>query len=274
MSDEPTTEAKDRANTLDGVTWTRYSISIWSDIHKTPEERALNHPALFPTALVSRLLDCFIRPDQHLVIDPFCGVGSTLLAARAAGKNAVGVELSSAFAEITRERLEAQAAPVEAEAVVYNDNAANLLQYVAPGTADFCVTSPPYWDILSHQRDAGHKPEEIREQDELEGDLSRIADYDEFLDALMEIMSEVLAALKPGAYACVVVMDIRKEAKLYSFHADFAARMEETGFIYDDMIIWDRRAEYNNLRPLGYPYKFRINHVHEFILIFQKRLDI
>jgi hypothetical protein len=46
--------------------------------------------------------------------------------------------------------------------------------------------------------------------------------------------------------------------------------MQELGFIYDDLILWDRRQEYNNLRPLGYPYKFRINKVHEFLLIFQK----
>ena len=43
-----------RANDLDGKTWLRNSISIWSDISKTPEEIALKHPAMFPTQLVSR----------------------------------------------------------------------------------------------------------------------------------------------------------------------------------------------------------------------------
>lgn len=37
-----------RANDLDGATWTRYSISIWSDLRKTPEEASLKHPACSP----------------------------------------------------------------------------------------------------------------------------------------------------------------------------------------------------------------------------------
>jgi hypothetical protein len=49
-----------------------------------------------------------------------------------------------------------------------------------------------------------------------------------------------------------------------------AAFMQKLGFIYDDLIIWDRRHEHNNMRPLGYPSVFRINKAHEYILIFQK----
>lgn len=37
-------------------------------------------------------------------------------------------------------------------------------------------------------------------------------------------------------------------------------------------VIWDRRHEYNNMRPLGYPSVFRVNKAHEFILIFRKPL--
>ena len=44
-----------RANALDGKTWTRYSISVWSDIKKTAEENALKHPAMFPIALAQRV---------------------------------------------------------------------------------------------------------------------------------------------------------------------------------------------------------------------------
>ena len=52
---------------------------------------------------------------------------------------------------------------------------------------------------------------------------------------------------------------------------DITTKLREIGFTLDDIIIWDRRQEYNNLRPLGYPNVFRVNKVHEFILIFQKR---
>ena len=44
-------------------------------------------------------------------------------------------------------------------------------------------------------------------------------------------------------------------------------KMEEIGFTLDDIIIWDRQAEYNNMRPLGYPYVFRINKIKARILV-------
>jgi hypothetical protein len=43
------------ANELNGSDWTRYSISVWNDIRKTPEEAKLHHPAMFPPVL--RVLD-------------------------------------------------------------------------------------------------------------------------------------------------------------------------------------------------------------------------
>jgi DNA modification methylase len=76
--------------------------------------------------------------------------------------------------------------------------------------------------------------------------------------------------MRPGAYCCVIVMDLRKKSAFYPFHSDIADFMRDIGFVYDDIIIWDRRHEYNNMRPLGYPSVFRVNKAHEFILIFQK----
>lgn len=70
---------------LDGKTWLRYSISVWDDIEKSPEEKALNHPAMYPAALVTRLLQAYLRRDHGWVLDPFLGSGSTLVAARDAG---------------------------------------------------------------------------------------------------------------------------------------------------------------------------------------------
>jgi len=65
-------------------------------------------------------------------------------------------------------------------------------------------------------------------------------------------------------------MDIRKGCEFFPFHSDLATEMQRIGYIFDDIIIWDRSLEYNNLRPLGYPAVFRVNKVHEYLLIFQK----
>lgn len=260
-------ETKRRANELDGRDWLRYSISVWSDLRKTPEELALGHPALFPQALVERLLACFTTQADQVVLDPFAGAGSTLLAACAAGKRAVGLELNPDYVALARRRLSTAGYP-SSTFTLHQADARRLLDHVTPAGVDFCVTSPPYWDILRQRRTADGKA--VRHYGDGDGDLGSIADYGPFLDELAQVFQALHAALRPGAYCVVVVMDLRKKNRFFPLHADLATRMQEIGFIYDDLILWDRRQEYNNLRPLGYPYKFRINKVHEFLLIFQK----
>ena len=65
-------------------------------------------------------------------------------------------------------------------------------------------------------------------------------------------------------------MDIRKKDQFFPFHMDLAYRLHNVRFKFDDLIIWDRRADYNNFKPLGYPSVFRVNKAHEFIVIAQK----
>lgn len=131
-----------RANELDGKTWTKYSISIWSDIRKTPEELELAHPAMFPLALASRLIESLTNRDDRVVFDPFVGVGTTALAAKRLGKVGVGIELNPEFAEKARVRCE-QATLFESgsgQATIYTADANDMAQYVEAGSV--CNGSP------------------------------------------------------------------------------------------------------------------------------------
>ena len=272
------TRTSNRANNLDGVQWLRNSISIWNDLRKTPEEYSLKHPAMFPAQLATRLIESFTRSDQTQILDPFVGVGSTAIAAEALGKTGIGFDISEKFLAKAMARpglspslmgiAESGAKVGLGQRVFHHDDAKNLLHHVAPESVDFVVTSPPYWDILLQRRSADYK--DIRNYGDSSLDLGRIPAYEAFLEALAEVFRVVLVALKPGSYCCVVVMDLRKGAHFYPFHSDLAIRLEKSGYIYDDLIIWDRSHEYNNLRPLGHPSVFRINKVHEYILIFKK----
>lgn len=269
---------KKRLNDLDGRTWTRFSISVWNDIYKNAPERRLKHPALFPVTLVERLLQIF-APKGAMILDPFLGSGSTLVGAQRLGMRGLGLEISAEYLQLFQRRLqeekiaaektESSPGPVLVQAI--NDDARNLLKYAAPLTVDLCLTSPPYWNILQEKRSADRKP--LRNYGDASNDLGNIGSYELFLDELEEIFAQVYTALKNGSYCLVVVMDIRKKNIFYPLHMDLSRRMISLGFIFDDLIIWDRRQEYNNLRPLGYPYVFRVNKVHEFILIFQKPLE-
>jgi len=61
------------------------------------------HPTVKPLALM-RYLCRLIAPPGGLVLDPFAGSGSTLIAAVAEGFEAVGIEREAAYAEIARQR--------------------------------------------------------------------------------------------------------------------------------------------------------------------------
>ena len=269
------TGPKRRANDLDGTKWIRNSISIWDDIRKTSEEAALKHPAMFPAQLVKKLIESFTRHDQQFVLDPFVGIGSTVIAAEAMGRTGIGFDISEEYIgkartrpQPTKDLFENGVAAEPGRRVLYCDDSTNLLNYVGCGSIDLVVTSPPYWDILLQQRSADYKA--IRHYGDSHADLGRIPEYEGFLFALSEVFSRVFEALKPGSYCCVVVMDIRKGPNFYPLHSDLAAKMTDLGFIFDDIIIWNRGHEYNNLRPLGHPSVFRVNKIHEYILIFQK----
>lgn len=267
--------AKDqkRANDLDGATWTRNSISIWSDIRKSKEEADLGHPAIFPSQLVTRLIESFTRDTERVVLDPFCGSGSVVVTASRMGRTGIGFEINPEYVELANLRLgqrELFQPEVSTESVIYQADARNLREYLEADSVDIVITSPPYWDILSQKRTADGK--DIRDYGDTIEDLGKVADYYDFIDQLTHVFRPVYEVMRPGKYCIVVVMDLRKKNTFYPFHSDIAQMMERVGFVYDDLIIWDRRHEYNNLRPLGYPAVFRINKCHEFILIFQKPL--
>ena len=263
-----------RCNDLSGDEWLRSSISIWSDIRKSAEELALEHPASFPVALCERLILMFLRRrGKHRVLDPFAGSGSVLVAARNLGKYGIGLDVNESYLATARRRLESPglfADPSIGYQLIRAD-ARELRKYVSPDTIDLCITSPPYWDILNQRRTADNKS--IRNYGGQADDLSCIADYEAFLTALATVFAQVLDCLRPGSYCVVVVMDLRKKDRFFPFHSDLARRLVDIGFKYDDLIIWDRRHEYNSLRPLGYPSVFRVNKVHEYILLFKKPRD-
>jgi len=221
-----------RANQLDGKTWTKYSISIWSDIRKTAEEAQLGHPAIFPLQLAQRLIECFTTSADTLVFDPFAGVGTTVVTADRMGKTGIGIEISPQFVKTAETRLAQQDlfAAQQRASRIYCDDANNLLKYVSPDSVDMVITSPPYWDILTQKRTADYKT--IRHYGDAQRDLGKIADYDEFLDALADIFGLVSQALKPNKYCAVVVMDLRKKDKFFPFHSDLARKLKDkAGFI-------------------------------------------
>jgi modification methylase len=92
--------------------YVRWFKSIWEDI---PGASTRNHPAPFPLELASRLIRMFSFVGDT-VVDPFCGTGTTLLAAMTWARSSVGYDIEPRYVAMTKQRL-AQA-PLLNETVV------------------------------------------------------------------------------------------------------------------------------------------------------------
>ena len=262
----------DRLNNLNGKEWLQYSFSIWKDIKKNKEEWSLKHPAMFPIMLVERLIDIFTNSKKQVVLDPFMGSGSTLIGAQNKGLKAVGFEINKDYISMAKNRLNNVYRSMFSSNTNYeiiNDSAENLDKHLSPNTIDLTITYPPYWDILNRKRSADRK--DIRNYGNKDSDFGNIENYEQFLFSIQSVFKKVYNVTKTKRYCIIIVMDIRKGSVLYAFHLDLVKKMEEINFTLDDIIIWDRQKEYNSMRPLGYPYSFIVNKIHEYILIFKKK---
>lgn len=80
----------------------RLTTRAIDDVWRIAPETGNSHPAPFPAALADRAISSF---DCCSVLDPFCGSGTTLVAAKQRGIAAVGFEVNEEFCEQAAERL-------------------------------------------------------------------------------------------------------------------------------------------------------------------------
>jgi DNA modification methylase len=252
-----------KCNDLSGKEWLQNSFSIWRGLVKNTEEKAYKHPASYPVSLCEKLIKTFAHSDCR-VIDPFNGIGSTTTAADIMKCEAIGIDLSSEYCEIARKRLSDNT-----KVNIINGNSFDIIPTLQKEHFDLCITSPPYWDILNMKRSVDKK--DNKSYSNSDNDLGNITEYNKFIAETAKLFEVLAQILKKGGYCIINVMDIRKKSEFYPLHSDLATAIQDVGYIYDDLIIWDRQADYNNMRPLGYPYRFRINKVHEYLLIFIKK---
>lgn len=84
--------------------WIELTTNVWRIQPEARGPETGNHPAPYPVKLASRCIRLSTWPGET-VLDPFMGSGSTLLAARALGRKAIGIEKSERYCEIAATRL-------------------------------------------------------------------------------------------------------------------------------------------------------------------------
>jgi len=77
-------------------------------VRATADDSGL-HPTQKPVALMKALIELTTSPGQ-LVLDPYCGSGTTLVAASALGRRYLGIDIDEGYCHVARARLEATSA--------------------------------------------------------------------------------------------------------------------------------------------------------------------
>ena len=75
--------------------------SIW----RFPPEHKNSHPAPFPIELPTRAIYSVMDDKKGLVIDPYCGSGTTLVAAKLMGHEYIGIEIANEYIDLAEDRL-------------------------------------------------------------------------------------------------------------------------------------------------------------------------
>ena len=81
--------------------------AVWTH-HTAGREAAKVHTTQKPLSLMLELVELFTDPDD-LILDPFCGSGTTGVACLRLGRRFIGIEKDATYAAVARERLEAEA---------------------------------------------------------------------------------------------------------------------------------------------------------------------
>jgi site-specific DNA-methyltransferase (adenine-specific) len=93
------------------------AISDVLDWEQTPP---LSHPNQKPLPAVTKLLGTY-SDRNSLILDPFVGSGTTLLAAQRLGVNAIGIEVNERFCEVAATRLSQQVLDYDWRALILTD---------------------------------------------------------------------------------------------------------------------------------------------------------
>ena len=287
-------------NELSGEAWLYFTKSLWTTAYPSELGHAARkaHGANKPPRLMARLIEFFTTTGE-LVLDPFAGVGGTLLGAAIARgpRRALGFELAPRWAAVYDEVVRAALGERDGRGPEIADlgaqdpggprgfdpsgcelrvgDALDLLPTLGPDSIDFVATDPPYNVQLPMTMAGGplaashaNRRTDYAMVSDDPADLANAPSYDAFLDRMTVVLGELARVLRPRRYAVLIVRDAYQDGRYRFTGADLAARADSVGLVPKGDLIWYQAG--TRLRPYGYPRTFVPNIVHQHLLVFRR----
>jgi len=264
-------------NCLTAKEWIRSQVGIWEFSYEKRDIRDKEvHPAVFPIGLPAKCIKLFTH-EGELVLDPFVGIGTTLLAAQDLDRNAVGFDLKKEYIETAKLRLSQGRLTNDAQQIAICDDARNISQYLKKETVALTITSPPYSRFLDKPRLNKSMRGNLRNNkhyltvQQYSQDPSDLGTLEpiSFSKALGEIYREILPLLRPKAHCVIDINDLWWENKRIPTHVHVVQALTEVGYELRNILIWDRRNLVNKVGIFGWPNNYiKLGTTFEYILDF------
>ena len=268
-------------NCLTAGEWLRAQIGVWQFSYEGRDIRDKNqHPATFPISLATQVVSLFTHAGE-LVVDPFVGSGTTLVAARDLRRNAVGFDINAGYIDLCNSRL-AQLPPEDpvnpsTQQLVVQDDARNIPHYLEPETIKLLFTSPPYANLLNRRR----KNKSRRGQARFNEQFGAIEQYSQdsrdlgtleleaYQQAMAEIFAGLLPLLKPRGHCVVNIPDMWWENERITLHIAVVEALRSAGYELRNTIIWDKTNIVNRVGIFGWPSNYiTMGITYEYLLHF------
>ncbi len=264
-------------NCLDAKNWMKSQVAVWEFSYEKRDIRDKDiHPAVFPVGLPSKCIELFTHKGE-LVLDPFVGIGTTLIAAKDLERNAVGFDLGKRYINFTKERLAQSSTPTKTQQTAICDDSINIANYLNENSVSLSITSPPYANMLNRPRENkslrgnlrnNKHYKKVQQYSKDPRDLGTM-EPQKFAEALGTIYKGILPLHKPGAHCVINITDLWWENKRIPLHLYTIEAMEKAGYKLRNTIIWDRRNLVNGAGIFGWPSNYiTLGTTFEYILDF------
>lgn len=249
-------------NCLSAKEWLKAQVGVWQFAYERRDIRDKSvHPATFPVALARRVIELFTHRGE-LVLDPFVGSGTTLLAASDTGRNAVGFDLQPDYVELARSRLTQQNLLATSQQIAVCDDARNIPHHLHEASVALMLTSPPYANLLNRKR--ANKSRRDRKNDQLgkveqysqdPRDLGTLS-LEDYARAMGDIYEKLLPLLRPKAHCVINVPDMWWENERITIHIALVEELRQRGYELRNIVIWDRTNIVNRIGIFGWPSNY------------------